>query len=427
MIKQTKYGWVDLSKLVRTNNGKISWKESVGLSVEFQYMDICGSIFILDWINSKIVKIKIPNYIDECTIRIENIVDGKLGVVAGKYVRHFRYNAGEIVNQTLLITSTYRCGELKYYNYKCLKDGYEGYISEPNLQKGRRCPVCAGQVVMCGVNDIATTRPEVASLFWDAKDATKYTAFSTHKVDFKCPRCGNKINVKIYNVTCQGLSCRKCGDSFSYPEKFMYNLLQQVCNLHHSDGILRNFELQKTFSWSKNIQHSNSRLSGDKIYDFYVPLPHSIIIEVHGKQHFKQCSFGSNKPSRTLDEEQENDDIKQVLAIKNGILRDRYITLDCRESNIEFIKHSIMSSTLPSLLEFVESDIDWDMCNVFATSSRVYEACLLWNSGMHIIKDIAHKMKLHRDTIHSYLRRGEEFGIVQDPPKHIKKKTQQND
>lgn len=122
-----------------------------------------------------------------------------------------------------------------------------------------------------------------------------------------------------------------------------------------------------------------------------------------------------------MQEEQENDRIKRLLAVQNGIEDSRYIVLDCRQSNIEYIKRSIMFNNLPSLLGFVEFDIDWDACNAYATSSRVYQVCELWNNGMHKIKDISAQTNINRNTISKYLRRGEELGIVQDPPKHIKK------
>ena len=47
---------------------------------------------------------------------------------------------------------------------------------------------------------------------------------------------------------------------------------------------------------------------------------------------------------RTLEEEQENDELKKSLAIKNGI-KD-YLVIDCRESEMEFIKSNILKSQL---------------------------------------------------------------------------------
>lgn len=418
MIKKTKYGWVDLSNVPK--KGKLfDWKGSVGAIIKFEYFDTEYTMNIIQYIDCNHILVNVNSY-NTVNMSTSDIIAGKFGKPLGKRVYDFRYCVGDIVNNTLLITSAYKDGIRKCYSYKCLLDGYEGSILEINLHRGIGCPVCVNKKVMPGVNDIATTHPEIAALFWDMEDATKYTVSSGRKVDFKCPRCGNKINSAICRVTTRYLHCRKCGDSFSYPEKFVYNFLQQVCEIHHENRLLCDFELQKTFEWSKNIQHSNSKLSGSKRYDFYIPLQREIIIETHGNQHFEQCLFGSGKSSKTLQEELENDKIKHSLAVQNGVDCERYIVLDCRQSTVTFIKHSIMSSDLPSLLGFKEEDIDWDACNAFATSSRVYEACLLWNNGMHMLDDIAYIMKLHKNTIRRYLRRGEELGIVQDPPKRRK-------
>lgn len=78
---------------------------------------------------------------------------------------------------------------------------------------------------------------------------------------------------------------------------------------------------------------------------------------------------------------------------------------------MNYIKNSIMSSNLPKLLNFTEDQIDWDKCNKFATSSRVYEACNYWNSGIKSYKEISSIMKMHNSTIRRYIKRGKELGI----------------
>lgn len=426
-IKQTKHGWVDLSNLKRTKGGKINWKESVGLSVEFQYLDVRAVIYIVDWVDSYTVKIIIPEYINECTTGTVNIINGRLGFAVGKIVRNFRYNVGDIVNKTMLITSAYRFDGLKYYTYRCLKDGYEGRIIEPNIQKGMGCSACAGKTVIRGVNDITTTYPHIASLFWNVEDTYKYSAFSGEMIDFRCPRCGSKIQSRICDVSRRGLSCKKCSDGISYSEKFIYNFLQQLSNISTNINGVQDFIPQHVFDWSKDVWHNNSKLRGCKRYDFYIPTKRDICIECHGGQHYDNSFEHTGGKAKTVTEEKENDQIKMNLALNNGILPDHYIQLDCRESSVEHIKKSIMMSHLPRLLNFTEDQIDWNQCGLFAMSSRMIEACDLWNSGIHSREQIGEIMKLHKSTIYNYLRRGEELGIVQDPPKHIKKKTQQND
>lgn len=422
MIKQTKYGWVNTENLVRNKNGTISWKKSVGKTIEFKYLNVHSVILITDWIDSYRVKISIKEYVDEYIIGTGEILYGGLGHALGLITSDFRYKIGDIVNDNMLILFTYTNERgKKVYTYRCLLDGYDGHIAECNLLAGQGCPVCAGNKILKGYNDIATVRPDIVNLLWYKSDAYIYGVCSHSKIDFKCPNCCNKINSRINDVSSNGLSCPKCGDDISYPEKFVYNFLQQLCNIYQENILLENFKTQKTLDWAKNITHQNEKLCGNKKYDFYIPLTNPIIIETHGEQHFKENSFHSHKNSKTLEEEQENDKLKMQLAINNGILSDHYIQLDCRKSNMAYIKNSIMQSTLPLLFNFTENQIDWQKCNRFATSSRVFEACELWNSGNYFIKDIANIMKLHRDTISKYLCRGKELGIVNDQPKHKKK------
>lgn len=415
MIKQTKYGWVDLSNLSR--KGKtFDWKSSVGAVVKFKYFDNEYSMNIMQYIDWNHILVGSEGC-NTITMSTSDIIAGKFGKLLGKRMYDFRYCVGDIVNDTMLITSIHRDGNRKSYNYKCLVDGYEGSILEINLYREVGCPVCANKTVMPGVNDIATTNHSVAMLFYDISDANKYTEHSHKQVYFKCPRCGHKIKACIDNVVSRGLSCKKCADGISYPAKFVYNFLQQILSVDQ-------FQTEKIFEWSKNILYMNDRLSGTKIYDFYIMPPFSIIIEAHGQQHFIESLERMRSKARTLTEEQENDKIKMRLALNNNIISDRYVQLDCRYSNKEYIKNSIMCSHLPTLLHFTENQVDWNECDKFATSSRVFEACNLWNNGVRSTTTIGTQMKLGQTTILRYLRRGEELGIVQDPPKHINRKKQ---
>jgi hypothetical protein len=423
MIKQTRHGWVDLSNLPRTQGGHISWKNACGCIVPFQYQDICGDIEIIKYIPPRHIDIAIQNYADNYRIAHTQISCGELGGVLHKITSNFRYNAGDIVNESLIILSSYMNGRYKAYKYQCLIDGYIGCITESSLCRGSGCLVCCNRVIMRGVNDIATTNPDMAELFWDKAHAYQHSEFSTCKDEFRCPRCGCKIDARIDNVARYGLSCRRCGDGFSYPEKFVFNVLKQAFKLHSDILYNGNFETQKKFDWSKNILHNNQKLSGDKIYDFYISINNGLLIETHGSQHFEDGLYHMRKRDRTLEEEQENDRIKYQIAIANGILPENYIVLDCRYSTVQYIKQSVMQSILPQILNFTEDQINWCECSEFAMSSRMIEACKLWNNGLRSTKGVSIEMQIDQSTALDYLRRGEELGIVQDPPKHNKKKN----
>ena len=413
MIKQTKFGWVDVSGLP-IKNGKIEWKKCIGSIIRFKYKDIYSKMVICRFFdrNKNKVIVNVDGVDCDQIINCYQILRGEFGAIVNKKTAKYKYQIGQIVNGSMLITSQYKIGSYKHYCYICQNDGYEGHISEGSIARGSICLCCAGKVLVPGVNDIATTRPDIADLLWDQDDGTKYQAGTKKRVDFRCPYCGNKINAIICNVAHQGLFCRQCDDGLSYPNKFVYNFIKQLSDNHLHDGRAFVFTPEKTFPWSMNIEHENKILSGKKIYDIFIDT-HNIIIENHGDYHYVVGFEGLNG-SRTLKEVQENDILKRDLALLNGITENHYVVLNCSVSSMEYIKNSIMSSSLPMLLDFTEDDIDWFKCDKFATSSRVYDACCYWNNGVHNYAEIALLMKMHPDTIKRYIHKGRELNIIND-------------
>jgi DNA-directed RNA polymerase subunit M/transcription elongation factor TFIIS len=245
-------------------------------------------------------------------------------------------------------------------------------------------------------NCVATTHPEFAKLFWNEEDTKIYKYGSTKRVDFKCPKCNSRIRNKCINtVHGNGVGC-PCRDGISYPQKFMNSVLSQL---------KVNFETEKTFDWCKNIKANNSVLNGRKFYDFYLS-ELNIIIETHGQQH--SIKGFNNEGARTLEEEQENDELKERLAIENGIKEENYIIIDCRYSEMEFIKSNILKSELNNLFDL--SQIDWLKCHEFSCNSLVKEVCDLWNKG-YGIGDIYEIKNIHRSTVRRYLVKGMEMNL----------------
>lgn len=276
----------------------------------------------------------------------------------------------------------------KGYNYQCLVDGYKDKILESNLDKGMSCSVCANKIVSIGINDIWTTNPKLAELLANPEDGFLYSQGSSKKVDWKCSICGGIIkNRRIVDIRRQGFSCPNCSDSIPYTEKFMGSVLEQL-NL--------NFQTQLTktvFDWCDGCR-----------YDFYIDSI-NCIIETHDAQHYKEQSKNSMF-KRTLAEEQENDMIKQELALKNGIKN--YIIIDCRRSMLEFIKENILNSALSNFFDL--NKIDWFKCHEYACSSLIKKACELWNNGNQSTVKIGKILKLNSSTIIVYLKKGAEIG-----------------
>lgn len=267
-------------------------------------------------------------------------------------------------------------------------DKYENHIwlATPNnvlKPNGTRCPFCSGNKVLRGFNDLWTTHPEIATYLVD-KELGYEISYAGHiKADFICPRCGCLLeNVRIYDAIRYGFRCPCCSDGVSYPERFISNILRQlnICYKHDC-----------AFKWSDK-----------KRYDFYIENL-SLIIETHGEQHYDE----SKQWGKSTVNQQVNDQYKMELAITNGI--QHYVVLDCRESDSEFIKLSIMNSKLVDLFDL--SIIDWNKCAFDSCKSNVVMACDLWNNGIHSTKEIAEIMCLTRTTIINYLNKGTKYGI----------------
>lgn len=208
---------------------------------------------------------------------------------------------------------------------------------------------------------------------------------SSKKIMVRCPECGHIKKVAAYNLTKHAYKCGNCGDGVSYPNKFIYSLLNQLAITFISENI---------FDWAKS-----------KRYDVYIKHL-NIVIENHGIQHYVASN---RKGARTLEDEQENDKLKSELAINNNI--EHYIVLDCSKSEMEWIKQSVMNSELPKLLNFKEEDIDWDECDRCATKNLAKEVCDIWETEEFInIQKMSKAMNVSVYSIKKYLKKGNSLG-----------------
>lgn len=257
-----------------------------------------------------------------------------------------------------------------------------------------RCRKCCN---VTSENYIAKTHPEIAKLLKIPQRGYEIISGTTQKEIFICDKCGFEQKKIVRNVVRYRFSCSRCDDGLPYGEKFM------MCVLNQLDI---EYETQKMFDWSSNIEHENSKLHGNKIYDFYIPSL-NLIIETHGEQHYRR-GF-EYLGGRNLEEEQENDRIKEGLAKENGF--ENYIILDCSESNLKYIKNSIISSKLSDMFNL--KGIDWKDCVAFTCTSLVKLACSMWRDGIKNTTDIGNELKLGRSTIWRYLQRGVEIRWIE--------------
>ena len=302
-----------------------------------------------------------------------------------KYNKDYFYKVGDIVNG-LEILSQARWGErnLKAYMTRCINDGYRSPkpIREDHLKRGVGCSLCRNQMVVRGINDLYTTANWMCKYIVREEYWYTHTKSSNKKVLVRCSNCNREKYIIVNNLYNQGFSC-DCSDGNSYPNKFVYALLNQL-NIE--------YETEKTFDWSEG-----------KRYDIYIPSLRCII-ENHGKQHYEE----NGGTWKSLYQEQTNDLMKKILANGNGIIH--YVELDCRKSQVKWIKNSIKNSELLELLHFTENDINWNKCEEFALSNLVKQVCEYKKETDKTLTEIGEKFKINRATVSKYLSYGVKLG-----------------
>lgn len=93
---------------------------------------------------------------------------------------------------------------------QCLIDGYVWDADPRKLLGGVQCAVCANHKVVAGVNDVATTRPDLVPYFKDKDEAIKCTSGSMKVIDVVCPECGYEDKIRISNLSRFGFACNGC-------------------------------------------------------------------------------------------------------------------------------------------------------------------------------------------------------------------------
>ena len=289
----------------------------------------------------------------------------------------------------------YRSSE-KYY-FKCSNNKHKSElflisrITQKNKYYNLSCKKCNsfGQYLLDTYGNL--------DMWSDKNDMSPFeiSKMSGKKVILVCENCGRDKSIVCNSfVNRKGIGC-SCDDKQSYPNKFITSFLSKICS---------SFKTEKTFSWSKG-----------KRYDHYIPSL-NLIIEANGMQHYDGGFARMGVGGRTLEEEQENDKLKKELALRNGIKH--YIELDCRESEVEWIKNSVMNSELPKLLNFKEDDIDWIECGKFATKNLIKEVCNAWNMASYKnTNNLSSMFGLCRSTVIRYLNKGAILGWCEYNPK----------
>ena len=402
----------DLSQVpTKKNDTRIiyDWQNAIGLIIPFEYDGINDEFEIINYESRDKVYVKYNN---------------KIHMVYGKYIRkgriakifdqeiEWKYHVGENIKDNpnshkrdITITKRYYSKDnpsfkvagrnYKWYQYKCNICGYDCemdnfWVNEADLKDGKGCGCCAGTKVVKGVNDIATTAPEYLQYIVDKDFAYTHTKTSNKKVLVKCPICGYEKEMPFVNLYFQSFGCPNCSDGFSYPEKFIKIILDQ-----------------NNIQYKQQLNKSDFQWCGKYKYDFYLS-DFNCIIETHGRQHYEESGWTNLKLQQKIDKK------KKELAIQNGI--ENYIELDCRESSIDYMKKSIESSYLNSILK----DIDYEWADLFSQKSLLKEVCKYYNSNSTKQIEIAKVFNISYGCVNRYIRKGRELGIINDQKKRRK-------
>ncbi len=376
--------YIDMNQFPHNLNGTISWKNSVGVVAEFLFNNTVHKLKILNVIDCAHIKIEIDSNIIK-TVQSNEIINLCFEKIF--YESTYHYDIGQIIDNLEILSKTKKVKSKKYkqkaYECRCIKDGYVFIISECELNRGRRCPLCANKVVVKGINDIATTNPEMIKYLKNDDDAYKYSAQSNKKIKVKCPICGFTKDISICSLYYNGFSCNKCSDGISYANKFAHELFKQLSNqyLDYND--------EYSPEWAKKYR-----------YDNYIKLLNGreFIVEMDGGFHY-------------IDKwKHNNDKEKDSLALSHNI---KMIRIDCNYNTISERFEYIKNNTFDALKDIFDlSYVDWNNCNLQGISSIILEVINYYNNNtVASYEDIVNHFGICLSTLRSYLRIGDEIGL----------------
>jgi len=141
-------------------------------------------------------------------------------------------------------------------------------------------------------------------------------------------------------------------DGISLPEKILTNLLRPFFHKRYQRQITK-----RKLSWAKPYRYDGIVLPEIERYDL---VENIIIIEMHGRHHYEEVNWGNSNHSKSLMEVQKSDKNKKELALSNGVKLRNYFEIDCRRSNLQYIRAKIMDSGLLTLLGIDPIQIDWN-------------------------------------------------------------------
>ena len=185
----------------------------------------------------KEVETEIKNYSGCVTCKKRIILNERsLKITRPNLIEEWNYTKNTISPDEILASSP------KKVWWKCKKCGYEWQAKISNRAVlNRGCPCCSNKIVIPGINDLATTHPEIAKELHPTKNGTliaqNITYGSNKKVWWICPQ-GHEYKATIGHRTSEnGTDCPICnsGRQTSFAEQAVYYYVKKL----YSDAINR--------------------------------------------------------------------------------------------------------------------------------------------------------------------------------------------
>lgn len=303
----------------------------------------------------------------------------------------FYYEIGDVFpvkNGTLTVVDQIRVqkkdqGYGKKYLLQC-EHGHRYFVNEGYI-RGQRLKSCK----MCAHPPISETDPEFVPWFLDRSVPEEKTRYSHFKTDFYCQHCGKTVRDKSIHTVYQRrqVPCPYCTNGVSYPERYIDALLTQLSI---------SFERQYAVRFRENGRNTFYK------YDFYDP-EQALVIETHGPQHFLAGVF-ERMGGQSLEEIQENDRAKKQLA--NEKLGLRYLDLDCRKSDPDWIRREAVKKLTMYPLECV----DWEKLRQDANRALILELIRLRVQG-YTLTQIGAAVHMDPSTVCGKLKKAQRDGL----------------
>ncbi|MBQ2408641.1 MAG: hypothetical protein II309_04320, partial [Bacilli bacterium] len=229
--------------------------------------------------------------------------------------------------------------------------GHEWQAAINSVVNGTNCPICCGQKILVGYNDLATTHPNLAKEWHPQKNnikPTEITAGSSRtKVWWICPK-GHEYQTTVSNRS-NGTGCSICAKELktSFPEQAIYFYLKQ-----HTESISRYL------------------LNGKTEIDIYLP-KFKIGIEYDGEYFHtgKEATEKENKKDLIL--KSNGITLIRIKELKKQIIEDSDRTIYCKyDSSYNFI-NDLIPKICNIIFEITGTKYNIDV-NISRDISKIY-------------------------------------------------------